>query len=169
MSLSILNSLEFKKKVLNRIKESYGNQKNVSKLEKAINSGKGESLFKADIDRKTESLHLISEQVDRKLAEEILKFSIEELDKELDKKFQSYSVALSLNKENKEQISSDKKFIVNIIEKPNSLENPVKPKRKLIITISAISAMFLGVFVAFVVEWWNYVRIRRIDKGDSSE
>jgi uncharacterized protein involved in exopolysaccharide biosynthesis len=32
------------------------------------------------------------------------------------------------------------------------------PKRKLIIAVSAISSLFAGVFLAFLVEWWSKVK-----------
>lgn len=165
LSLSILNSLEFRKKVLNKVKEVYGNKETLKNLENSINSGKGDALFKAEIDKKTGSINLFSEQSERKFGEEILRLLIEEFEKELDKASQSYSKILSSNKES---IGKNKSFILHVIEKPNSIERPVKPKRKLIIAVSAISALFTGVFLVFLVEWWSNVRARRIKVEDSS-
>lgn len=155
LSLSILNSIEFKKRVINKLKEAYGNNENLDLLQKDINSGKGDKLFKADIDKKTGSIVLTSEQKDKKLAENILKEAIEEFNNELEKASETYSSALGSKTE---KISKSKNFVLNIIEKPNSLETPVKPKRKLIIAVSAITSLFLGVFLAFFVEWWSKVR-----------
>jgi len=151
LSLSILGSSEFKKKVFDKLKEKYGYREN-SRL---INNG----FFKAEIDKKTGSINLTSEQKDRKLAEDILKIVIEEFDKELDRVSKTYSEAMFPKKEG---IDKNKNFIVTVIEKPNSSEYPVKPKRKLIIAVAGISALFSGIFLAFVVEWWSNVRIRRM-------
>ncbi len=157
MSISILNSLEFKKKVLDRIKGSYSDRDYLGTLEKAVNEGKGEKLFRAEVDKKTGSLNLISEQPDRKLAEDILRFAIEEFEKDLSRAVQDYEVAFSPNKE---KTAGSKYFVLSIIEKPNSLEYPVKPKRKLILGVSAIGALFSGIFLAFLVEWLSNVKRR---------
>lgn len=151
LSLSILGSSEFKKKVFYKLKESYGYRDNAGLL--------NNDLFKAEIDKKTGSINLASEQKDRKRAEDILKIVIEEFEKELDKVSQAYSEALSSKRE---KINKNKNFIVTVIEKPNSSESPVKPKRKLIVTVSGISALFSGIFLAFIVEWWSNVRRRRM-------
>lgn len=155
LSLSILNSLEFKKKVINRLKETYSNNGDLNNLEKAINSGKGESVFKADIDKKTGSIILTSEQRSRKFAEDILKIAIDEFGKELGKASEAYSAVMVSGDKS---TNKSKSFVLNVIENPNSLENPVKPKKKLIIAVSAISSLFLGIFLAFIVEWWSKVR-----------
>ena len=39
-------------------------------------------------------------------------------------------------------------------------DNPVKPKRKLILAVSFVSGLFLGIFVAFFVEWLENARRR---------
>ncbi|MBC7189626.1 hypothetical protein H5U35_05365, partial [Candidatus Aerophobetes bacterium] len=158
LSLSILNSLEFKKKVVSRLIQQYGDKEDILSLTKSINSGKGEVLFKAEIDKKTGSINLISEQRNRKLAEDILKIVIDEFEKELDNTSQIYSKAISTKTEN---IKNSKNFVLSVIEQPTSLESPVKPKRKLIIAVAGISALFSGIFLAFVVEWWSNVRARR--------
>ena len=43
----------------------------------------------------------------------------------------------------------------------NLSPNPVKPKRKLIITVSLISGLFLGIFIAFFQEWLETERNKR--------
>jgi len=141
LSLSILNSAEFQKKVNEKVRQTYG-------------SGVVSS-FKADIDKKTGSIILTSEQKERKLAEEILKTAIEEFKKELEKASFVYSEVLGSGK-----VKSDKSknFVLYVIENPNSSDAPVKPKRKLIIAVSAISSLFAGVFLAFLVEWWSKVK-----------
>jgi uncharacterized protein involved in exopolysaccharide biosynthesis len=154
-SLAILSSLEFKKKVINRLKETYSNNEDLNNLEKAINSGIGEGVFKADIDKKTGSIILTSEQRSRKFAEDILKIAIDEFGKKLEKALEAYS-AVTVSGDR--STNKSKSFVLNVIENPNSLENPVKPKKKLIIAVSAISSLFLGIFLAFVVEWWSKVK-----------
>lgn len=158
LSLSILNSLEFKKKVLDRLIKQYGEKEDILNLTKSINKGKGDVVFKAEIDKKTGSINLISEQRDKKFAENILSYAIDEFEKEIDNTSQIYSKAISPKKEN---IKNSKNFVLSVIEQPTSLESPVKPKRKLIITVAGISALFLAIFLAFVAEWWINVRARR--------
>ena len=158
LSLSILNSLEFKRKVLINLKQYYGNrnEKELLNLERAIDSGNGEKLFKADIDKKTQSILLISEQKSRELAESILRIAIEEFKKELEKASMAYSKVSSLK--NKGEGGS---FVLYVVEEPNSIKEPVKPKRGLIIAVSAVSSLFFGIFLAFVVEWWSNIRQNR--------
>lgn len=147
ISLSILRSFEFKSKVFNRLKEKYGEREDIKEI------------FKSEIDKKTGSISLISEQTDRKLAEDILKIVIEEFEKELDKVSQVYSEALSTKRE---KIDKNKNFVMAVIEKPFSTDYPIKPKRKLIVAVAGISALFSGIFLAFLVEWWSNVRTRRM-------
>ncbi|MGB9935598.1 Wzz/FepE/Etk N-terminal domain-containing protein [Thermodesulfovibrio yellowstonii] len=158
LSLSILNSLEFKKKVLDRLIKQYGEKENILNLTKSINKGQGDIVFKAEIDKKTGSINLISEQKDKKFAEDILRYAIDEFEKELEKTSQTYAEAISIQKE---KVKNNKNFILSVIEKPISLESPVKPKRKLIIAVAGISALFSAIFLAFIAEWWINVRARR--------
>ncbi|BCB96281.1 hypothetical protein JZK55_12030 [Dissulfurispira thermophila] len=138
LSLSILKSVEFQKKVSNKIRQTYG----------LIDI----PPFKADIDKKTGSIVLTSEQRERKFGELILQTAIEEFSKELDKASLAYSEVLA-----SEKVRSDKSknFVLYVVENPNSSETPVKPKRMLIIAVSAISSLFAGIFLAFLVEWWS--------------
>jgi len=150
LSISILNSLGFKRKVIERIKNDYANKEELLELEKAIDSGNGEKLFKAEIDKNTQSILLLSEQKSRILAESILRAAIEEFRKELEKVSMTYSgVSMSEGK------SEYGNFILYVVEPPNSIKDPVKPQRTLIITASAVSSIFLGIFIAFLVEWWS--------------
>ncbi len=159
LSLSILNSIEFKKKVLNTLKKIYPDGKDLNKIEEAVNSGKGGVLFKADIDRKTGSIVLTSEQKDRKLAEEILKVVIDEFRGELYRASLAYSETFVSDKT---KIDKEKNnFVLYVVENPNSLEKPVKPKRAVIVMVSAVSSLFIGVFLAFLVEWWSNVKGRK--------
>lgn len=156
MSLSILNNLEFRKKVLNEVKNIYGNTKDILDLEKDLNAGEWHKIFSSSIDKTTGAIILSSDQKEKNLAEEILKISIKEFEKELEKASQTYAEVLgqTFEKLNK----NDKLFVLHVVEQPTSLEKPVKPKRKLIIAVSGVTFLILGVFSAFVVEWWSRVR-----------
>jgi len=153
MGLAILNSLEFKKKVLNRIKAIYGNTEEIQNLERSL--GNKKSLFESKVDRETQAIVVLSEHKDKKLAEDILKAAVEEFEKELDKVSQNYQKMFG---QGYEKLDKNSIFILHVIEQPTSLEKPVKPKRKLIIAVSGVTFLILGVFSAFVVEWWSRVR-----------
>jgi len=153
MGLAILNSLEFKKKVLNRIKAIYGNTEEIQNLERSL--GNKKSLFESKVDRETQAIVVLSEHKDKKLAEDILKAALEEFEKELDKVSQNYQKMFGQGYEKSDKNSI---FILNVVEQPTSLEKPVKPKRKLIIAVSGVTFLILGVFSAFVIEWWSRVK-----------
>ncbi|WP_028845353.1 YveK family protein [Thermodesulfovibrio thiophilus] len=153
MGLAILNSLEFKKKVLNRIKAIYGNTEEIQNLERSL--GNKKSLFESKVDRETQAIVVLSEHKDKKLAEDILKAAVEEFEKELDKVSQNYQKMFGQGYEKSDKNSI---FILNVVEQPTSLDAPVKPKRKLIIAVSGVTFLILGVFSAFVVEWWSRIR-----------
>lgn len=153
MGLAILNSLEFKKKVLNRIKAIYGNTEEIQNLERSL--GNKKSLFESKVDRETQAIVVLSEHKDKKLAEDILKAAVEEFEKELDKVSQNYQKMFG---QGYEKLDKNSIFILNVVEQPTSLEKPVKPKRKLIIAVSGVTFLILGVFSAFVVEWWSRVK-----------
>ena len=153
MALAILNGLEFKKKVLNRIKAIYGNTEEIQNLERSL--GNKKSLFESKVDRETQAIVVLSEHKDKKLAEDILKAALEEFEKELDKVSQNYQKMFGQGYEKSDKNSI---FILNVLEQPTSLEKPVKPKRKLIIAVSGVTFLILGVFSAFVIEWWSRVK-----------
>ncbi|HQA04140.1 MAG TPA: hypothetical protein PKZ17_05300, partial [Thermodesulfovibrio thiophilus] len=153
MVLAILNSLEFKKKVLSRIKAIYGNTEEIQNLERSL--GNKKSLFESKVDRETQAIVVLSEHKDKKLAEDILKAALEEFEKELDKVSQNYQKMFGQGYEKSDKNSI---FILNVVEQPTSLKRPVKPERKLIIAVSGVTFLILGVFSAFVVEWWSRVK-----------
>ena len=147
--LSILNSVEFKNKILKIFQKNYE--------KKIINKKRFLKWDLAKIDRKTNTIKITYEHKDRKVAEAIVKIALDELKKELKKLSKNYEKALFKN-------SYDLKnnfFILNVIEKPLSLDEPVKPKRKLIIAVSGISSLFIGIFLAFFFEWLNSVKESR--------
>ena len=147
--LSILNSVEFKNKILKIFQKNYE--------KKIINKKRFLKWDLAKIDRKTNTIKITYEHKDRKVAEAIVKVALAELKKELKKLSKNYEKALFKN-------SYDLKnnfFILNVIEKPLSLDEPVKPKRKLIIAVSGISSLFIGIFLAFFFEWLNSVKESR--------
>ncbi|MGB9822535.1 GNVR domain-containing protein, partial [Thermodesulfovibrio sp.] len=93
---------------------------------------------------------------ERKLAEEILKTAIEEFRTELDKVSLTYSEILTSQK-----VKTDNKIILYIVENPYSSDVPVKPKRMLIIAVAAITSLFAGIFLVFLVEWWSKAKKER--------
>lgn len=153
MGLAILNGLEFKKKVLNKIKAIHGNTEEIQNLERSL--GNKKSLFESKVDRETQAIVVLSEHKDKKLAEDILKAALEEFEKELDKVSQNYQKMFGQGYEKSDKNSI---FLLNVVEQPTSLEKPVKPKRKLIIAVSGVTFLILGVFSAFVIEWWSRAR-----------
>ncbi|GAB6182838.1 Wzz/FepE/Etk N-terminal domain-containing protein [Thermodesulfovibrio hydrogeniphilus] len=54
---------------------------------------------------------------------------------------------------------------VEIVE-THILKNPVKPKIKLIIVISAVSAIFLGIMTAFAIEYVERIKKERYERKD---
>jgi len=49
---------------------------------------------------------------------------------------------------------------VEVIDKPNLPDLPAKPKKKLMVAVAGISALFLGIFLAFFLEWLDNVKRR---------
>jgi len=145
--LSILNSVEFKNKILKIFQNNYG--------KKVINKKHFLKWDLAKIDRKTNTIKITYEHKDRKVAEAIVKIALDNFEKELKKLSKNYEKALF---KNSYDLKNNNLFILNIIEKPLSLDEPVKPKRKLIIAVSGISSLFIGVFLAFFLEWLNSVK-----------
>ncbi len=77
-----------------------------------------------------------------------------------------------MNIKNKEIIQFVKKLNNNFIkiyvtDNPHLVvNNPVKPKKKLIITVSAVSALFFSIFLAFFLEWLEKVKERNSSKNN---
>ena len=148
--LSILNSMEFKNKILKILQKNYG--------KKIINKKRFLEWELAKIDRKTNTIKITYEHKDKKVAEAIVKIAIDNLKKELKELSKNYEKALF---KNSSDLENNNFFILNVIEKPLSLDEPVKPKRKLIIAVSGISSLFIGIFLAFFFEWLNSVKESR--------
>ncbi len=144
LSLSILNSAGFQKKVRDKVRQTFGSDVDLL-------------YFKTGIDKKTGSIVLTSDQRERKLAEEILKTAIEEFRTELDKVSLTYSEILTSQKVK----NDNKNLVLYIVENPNSSDAPVKPKRMLIIAVAAITSLFAGIFLVFLVEWWSKAKKER--------
>ncbi|MGC8937937.1 MAG: Wzz/FepE/Etk N-terminal domain-containing protein [Thermodesulfovibrio sp.] len=153
LSLSILNSAEFQKKVRDKVRQTFGSDVDLLYFKTGIDK----KYFKA-IDNKTGSIVLTSEQRERKLAEEILKTAIEEFRTELDKVSLTYSEILTPQKV---KTDKSKNFVLYIVENPYSSDVPVKPKRMLIIAVAAITSLFAGIFLVFLVEWWSKAKKER--------
>lgn len=91
----------------------------------------------------------------------MVKIALDKLEKELKELSKNYEKALF---KNSYDLKINNFFILNVIEKPLSVEKPVKPKRKLIIAVSGVSSLFIGVFLAFFLEWLNSVKESRVSK-----
>jgi LPS O-antigen subunit length determinant protein (WzzB/FepE family) len=154
VSLSILNSAEFQEKVRDKVRQTFGSDVDLLYFKTGIDK----KYFKA-IDNKTGSIVLTTEQRERKLAEEILKTAIEEFRTELDKVSLTYSEILTPQKV---KTDKSKNFVLfYIVENPYSSDVPVKPKRMLIIAVAAITSLFAGIFLVFLVEWWSKAKKER--------
>lgn len=145
--LSILNSVKFKNKILKIFQKNYG--------KKIINKERFLEWNFAKIDRKTKTIKIIYEHKDKRVAEAIVKIALDELEKELKKLSKNYEKAIF---KNSYDLKNNNLFILNVIEKPLSLDKPVKPKRKLIIALSGVSSLFIGIFLAFFLEWLSSIK-----------
>ncbi|WP_028841134.1 hypothetical protein [Thermodesulfobacterium hveragerdense] len=97
------------------------------------------------------------------MAEAIVKIAVEELESELKKVSKNYKRMLTKDSNNLKDINF---FVLNVIEKPFVLDSPVKPRRELIIAVSFVSALFVGMFLAFILEWWDNAKRTRA-KGNN--
>ncbi len=70
---------------------------------------------------------------------------------------------LAKAQEMKEQIS------FQVIDPPYVPEKPYKPKKKLIMAVALVSGLFLGIFLAFFVEWIENVKKRRRKEEQGEE
>ena len=50
-----------------------------------------------------------------------------------------------------------------VIDPPYASDIPVKPKKKLIVAVAGVSGLFLGIFLAFFLEWLENVRRRHAE------
>ena len=50
---------------------------------------------------------------------------------------------------------------VQVIDPPNLPDKKVKPKRALMVAVSGVSSIFLGIFLAFFLEWLENIKKRR--------
>ncbi len=55
----------------------------------------------------------------------------------------------------------------DVIDEPYIPKKPVKPKKKLILAVAGVSGLFLGVFLAFFIEWIENVK-REHNRKDNS-
>ena len=47
---------------------------------------------------------------------------------------------------------------VEVIDYPSLPDKPVKPKKKLMVAVAGVSSLFLGIFLAFFIEWLENIR-----------
>jgi uncharacterized protein involved in exopolysaccharide biosynthesis len=50
---------------------------------------------------------------------------------------------------------------VEVIDYPILPDKPVKPKKKLMVAVAGITSIFLGIFIAFFLEWLENIKKRR--------
>lgn len=151
-SLSVLNTLSFRKKILEISKEQFKDSqdilKEIERLEKNLTPNRLNVVFEAKIG-KNKSIEISSEQKNKKLAEEILRIAIIEFEKEIKE----------LSKIYRDNQKEDEDFIiVKIIEQPVSFDKPIKPKKTMILGITTLASFFLGIVLAFVLHWWQSVK-----------
>ncbi|MEZ0322737.1 MAG: Wzz/FepE/Etk N-terminal domain-containing protein [Hydrogenothermaceae bacterium] len=141
--VTVLNSYSFKLKVCQKLKEDL--LKSPSRIDIKCDDDYVNKFFSAEIDNKTGIINMKSEQKDRLLAKRILEISLAELKKEIKR--------ISLSSFKNENVLN-----LVVLEDPVYMDNPIKPKRLLIIIVSFISSLMLGVFSAFLMEWFENVR-----------
>ncbi len=49
---------------------------------------------------------------------------------------------------------------VEVIDPPSLPDKPVKPKKKLMVAVAGVSSLFLGIFLAFFLEWLENIKNR---------
>ncbi|WP_022855402.1 YveK family protein [Thermodesulfobacterium thermophilum] len=161
LALSILNSIEFKKNVLKILESSYGSLKKIG-LDN-IDEEDLEKILQSKVDPKTQSIMITAIHQDKKIAKDIVSAAVEELDRELKRVSENYKTTFIKNPDKNREYNF---FVLNVIEKPTYFDQPVKPKRRLIIAVSAVSALFVGMFLAFILEWWDNAKRTRA-KGNN--
>ena len=58
---------------------------------------------------------------------------------------------------------------VEIIDPPSLPDEPVKPKKKLMVAVAGVSSLFLGIFLAFFLEWLGNIRKRHQEEQFKNE
>lgn len=135
---NILDSIELKDAVVKALKsKNLGNNinKELKSLELQVESGNKEALYTSKV--QDNAIIVISDQKNKELAKDILDETLNLLNhkiNEVSKTSKNYDLTL------------------RVLQKPTVLDKPVKPKRKLIVVVSSILSLFLGIFVAFLVE-----------------
>lgn len=58
---------------------------------------------------------------------------------------------------------------VEIIDPPSLPDKPIKPKKKLIVAVAGVSSLFLGIFLAFFLEWLENIKRRHQEESMKNE
>lgn len=150
--VSALNGYESRLRIARELKEKYGLDLNLSDRSAL------DRIYTVRLDKNGVNIVLISEMKDRKIAEATIKLLIEELDRKAKEFIYAYC-------RNAYKVCEEHYSIV-FAEEPFSFDKPVKPKRGLIISASAISGLLLGIFLAFL--WEGLARRRDELKAKSN-
>jgi len=150
--VSALNGYESRLRIARELKEKYGLDLNLSDRKDL------DRIYTVRLDKNGVNIVLTSEMKDRKIAEATIKLLIEELDRKAKEFIYAYC-------RNAYKVCEEHYSIV-FAEEPFSFDKPVKPKRGLIISASAISGLLLGIFLAFL--WEGLARRRDELKAKSN-
>ncbi len=71
-----------------------------------------------------------------------------------------YETLLKMYEQTKLEEAKENLF-VEIIDYPILPDKPVKPKKKLMVAVAGVSSLFLGIFIAFFLEWLENIKKRR--------
>lgn len=150
--VSALNGYESRLRIARELKGKYGLDLNLSDRKDL------DRIYTVRLDKNGVNIVLTSEMKDRKIAETTIKLLIQELDRKAKEFIYAYC--------RKAYKVCEEHYSIAFAEEPFSFDKPVKPKRGLIISASAISGLLLGIFLAFL--WEGLARRRDELKAKSN-